>query len=79
MLFWTAGSDNTTSTISSNSSNSSNIKKSSSISKTADERCILTERLQWYGEGYGQGHIPTGKVLLLLLLSLSLLISSSLL
>ena len=53
MLFWTASSDNTASVTNNPISNK---KKSSS----ADERCILTERLQWCGEGYGQGHIPSG-------------------
>jgi hypothetical protein len=74
MLFWTA-SDNTASITNnpiSNKKNHSNAKTSSS----ADERCILTERLQWCGEGYGQGHIPSGYNIIIIILSI--LSSSSL-
>lgn len=58
MLFW-AGSSNDNSVVNSNKASLISAKKYNN-QKSADERCILTERLQWHGEGYGQGHIPTG-------------------
>jgi len=61
MLFWTGNSDNNNTIANSNTnSNIVSANKKYNNQKTTDERCILTERLQWHGEGYGQGHIPIG-------------------
>lgn len=70
MLFWSNNENsinNNTTTTNINDTNNNNItskKKNGNNKISNDERCILNERLQWYGEGYGQGHIPTGIIII---------------